>query len=170
MDRRGALLSLGCGNAVIESELKRRGCDVLAIDALAPAVALARRKGVDAAVADVAIWDPPHRRWGVIYADGLLGHLYDPSAHRLTVLPRIRTWLESDRGVFVVSNDVPPNGGDARAAPSVPGFHWLATAFIARQLTDAAFDVLSAEEFSYERPLSGTRRRAVLVARSATPR
>jgi SAM-dependent methyltransferase len=159
------ILSLGCGNAVVEAELRRRRCEVLAVDALAEAVALARRKGVDAVVGDVMAWEPPHRRWRVIYADGLLGHVYEPTTGRLPVLQRARQWLAPDVGVIVLSNDAPPEGRDISPAPGVPGFHWLSTRFIAERLQDAGLHVLSAEEFPYERPHSGERRRAVVVGR-----
>jgi hypothetical protein len=79
----------------------------------------------------------------------------------------MRTWLAPKRGVLVVSNDVPPQAEEIRAAPGVPGFHWLSTVFLAEQLETAGYDVISAEEFAYERPRTGSRRRAVIEARSA---
>jgi hypothetical protein len=161
------LLSIGCGNAVIECELRQRGCSVLAIDVLPPAVALARRKGIEAVLADVARWEPPHRRWDVVYADGLLGHMYEPARHDVPILPRMLSWLKPQSGVLVVSNDAPSGADETYAASGVPGFHWLSTVFIARKLEAAGYELVSTEEFAYGRPWSGTRRRAVVAARSA---
>ena len=140
---------------------------MLAIDVLPPAVALARRNGVDAVLADAAAWQPPHRQWDVVYADGVLGHMYDPVRGAIFNLARMRTWLAPGCGVLVVSNDIAPAGEEVRPAPGIPGFYWLSTLFIADELVTAGYDVISAEEFAYKRPRSGIRRRAVLEARSA---
>jgi SAM-dependent methyltransferase len=160
------VLAVGCGNAVIESELERRGHHVLAIDVLPRAVELARSKGVNAIVADAATWEPPHRRWDLLYADGLLGHLYEDKEEAIMILERFHGWLKPRTGVLIVSNDAPTGAGDVVAAAGVKGFHWLSMAFIARQLERAGYSVCESEEFPYDRPLSGTRHRAVVTARA----
>lgn len=160
------ILAIGCGNGMIESELERHGHDVLAIDILPQAVELARRKGVNAVVADAATWEPPHRCWDLLYADGVLGHLYDDEEEAGAILTRFRAWLKPGTGVLVVSNDAPVGTGDVMAATGVEGFHWLSGAFIGRELERAGFSVCESEEFPYERPLSGVRQRAVVTARA----
>jgi SAM-dependent methyltransferase len=157
------LLSLGCGNAFVEAECVTRGWQVLAVDALPQAVALARRKGVDAVVGDVLAWQPPHAHWQMIYADGLLGHVWEPSSRLSPMLSRVREWLAPDNGFVLLSNDAPPAGVDVASAPGVPGFCWLSINVIMRELETSGFRVLASEEFAYERPRSGTRHRAVVV-------
>ena len=53
----------------------------------------------------------------------------------------------------------------ARPATAVPGFYWLSAGYIGERLRFAGFEICETEEFVYERPLSGPRRRAVVTAR-----
>jgi SAM-dependent methyltransferase len=163
----GGLLSLGCGNAAVEAEIVRKGFRVLALDAMEDAVELARQKGVDAHCADIYQWEPDEA-WAVVYIDGVLGHLYDERHGLVPVLDRIRSWMEprsdADSGVatLVASNDAPANGGEQEKAPGVNGFHWLSAAYLRDQALTAGFDLAAAEEFRYQRPVSGERVRAVM--------
>ena len=171
----GGLLSLGCGNAAVEAEIARRGHRVLAVDAMAEAVELARRKGVEAVQADLYQWTPDET-WSVAYIDGVLGHLYDPAAGLVPMLARIRSWLaprpgsESGLACLVASNDAPRDGSAVQAAPGVTGFHWLSAEFIRGQAAAGGFDRAELGEFRYRRPLSGERVRSVVTAYVAGPR
>jgi SAM-dependent methyltransferase len=166
--QRPRVLSVGCGNAFVERELQRDGYLVLAVDVLPEAVALARQKGVNAVVADAATWEPPAGGWDMVYADGLLGHMYDAGAGCAPVLRHFCGWLQPRDGLLVVSNDAPTRGNAATPANGVPGFHWLSASLLADEIRAAGFALSSADEFVYQRPLSGPRRRAVLTARPAT--
>lgn len=162
----GGMISVGSGNAVIEAQVARAGYRVLAVDLLAEAVEIARRKGVEAVRADVRYWSPPPARWTVVYADGLLGHLYEPAEGLLPVLDRVRSWLAPQEGVLVISNDRPRSVADVEPAPGVPGFHWLSEEYLRKQAAAAGFHEVSCTAFSYDRPLSGARERAVLTVRA----
>jgi hypothetical protein len=169
LDRNGGgLLSLGCGNAAVEAAVVRGGYRVLAIDAMADAVELARQKGVDAVHADIYQWEPAEA-WSVAYIDGVLGHLYDPVDGLTPVLSRIRSWLaprpHSASGIatLVASNDAPNDGSDVQKAPGVDGFWWLSANFISDQATTARFDQAETGEFRYRRPLSGERVRSIVT-------
>lgn len=162
----GGMISVGCGNAAIEVEIIRAGHRVLGIDVIPEAVELARRKGVEAVLADVHQWSPPDGSWTVVYADGVMGHLYAPETELLPVLIRVRTWLKPVRGTLVISNDRPRGLADVQPAPGVPGFYWLSEGFLRKQAEAAGFDELSSATFSYQRPLSGARERAILTARA----
>ncbi len=169
----GALLSLGCGNAAVEAEVMRRGYDVLALDAVADAVDLARAKGVNAVQADICEW-LPDQTWSVGYIDGVLGHLWDPIDGLIPILSRIRTWLAPESGsssgvaTLIASNDAPKDGTDVQEAPGVNGFHWLSTRLIAEQALAAGFTDVHRVEYIYSRPLSGKRSRAVVTCRFTT--
>ncbi|MPZ27508.1 MAG: methyltransferase domain-containing protein [Micromonosporaceae bacterium] len=163
--RPGGMISVGSGNAAIETEIVHAGHRVLAVDVFPEAVELARRKGVDAALADVRRWSPPAGAWTVVYADGVMGHLYAPDVELLPVLTAVRSWLSPQHGVLVISNDRPRGLANVQPAPGVPGFYWLSEEFLRKQAEAAGFDELSAVTFSYLRPLSGVRERAVLTAR-----
>lgn len=158
------LLSLGCGNAVIEARIADLGHEVLAVDAMPEAVELARKKGLTALQADVETWSPEPGGWPVVYADGLLGHLYDIETGSLPVLARIRDWLAGG-GTLIASNDAPKNGAATEAAPGVNAFHWLAEEYLVEQARAAGFSSATSLGFDYDRPLSGARHRSVLIAR-----
>jgi SAM-dependent methyltransferase len=163
----GGLLSLGCGNAAVEARVVRQGYRVLAIDAMAEAVALARAKGVDARCADIYQWTPDEP-WSVIYIDGVLGHLYDPRAGLVPILRRIRTWLVSRGGsssgvaTLIASNDAPSSGGGVQKAPGVNGFYWLSAQYMREEVLRAGFGSSVTGEFRYRRPVSGERVRSIV--------
>lgn len=164
-NRTDRLLSIGSGNAAVESEVARSGSRVLAVDAIEEAVALARSKGIEAHCADVTTWRP-QGSWPVVYADGLLGHLYQPETGRIPLLPWVREWLSDTetRGTLIVSNDSPRDGSHVQPAPGVPGFHWLSGEYMREQALAAGFLDVSVEIFHYDRPQSGDRSRAVVTA------
>ncbi|WP_020667794.1 class I SAM-dependent methyltransferase [Amycolatopsis nigrescens] len=159
------LLSLGSGNATLERCIVQDGYRVLAVDAIQEAVDLARSKDVDAVCADVMAWTPDGT-WPVIYADGLLGHLYDADRGLAPVFRRIRSWLADGPGggTFIASNDSPAGTHPAQAAPGVPGFHWLSPGYLRDEALAGGFTEISTDLFHYDRPLSGRRTRAVITA------
>lgn len=163
-NRAGAMLSLGCGNAAVEQIVAAKGHEVLATDLCEEAVSLARRKGLDAEQADVMTYQP-RRRYDVVYMDGLLGHLYDPESRLLPVFERVRPWL-LDGGALVASNDAPADGREAQEAPGVVRFSWLSADLMREQALAAGYVDVEVHTYDYQRPSSGTRRRAVIVART----
>ncbi|WP_243653218.1 class I SAM-dependent methyltransferase [Pseudonocardia endophytica] len=159
------LLSVGAGNAAIEVDVLAAGHRVMAVDVIAEAVDLARSKGLEAEVGDVREWRPAEQ-WSVVYADGLLGHVYDPAQGLAPVLGHVRSWLRPG-GALVLSNDRPPTDDPSVPAGGVPGFHWLSTHCIRDAAEEAGFVGIECTEFVYERPVSGPRTRAIVVARAA---
>ncbi|MCQ4040523.1 class I SAM-dependent methyltransferase [Streptantibioticus rubrisoli] len=159
------LLSLGSGNAAVESGIAQTGYRVLAVDAVQEAVDIAAAKGVEALRADVMTWSP-EGRWPVVYADGLLGHLYAEGRGLAPVFERIHAWLTADgtRGTFIASNDSPPSAEPTQAAPGVPGFYWLSGEYLRGEALGAGFSAVEVQYFDYDRPLSGQRSRAVITA------
>ncbi len=164
----GGLLSLGCGNAAVEAQVARKGFRVVALDAMEEAVALARRKGLEAFCADIYQWEPDES-WSVIYIDGVLGHLYDAEVGLMPVLQRIHSWLkprtDSASGVatLIASNDAPNDGSDIKKAPGVNGFHWLSAEYLRDQAFKAGFSEAVIEDFKYQRPISGERVRSIMT-------
>jgi Methyltransferase domain len=158
-----SLLSIGAGNAVIEGEMAEEGYDLLAVDVIEQAVELARSRGLRAECADVSTWTPAEP-WPVVYADGVLGHLYKARSRSLPILGRIRSWLPSEGGTLVASNDATRDGSDVERAPGVARFHWLSPAFLREQAVAAGFREVTCRTFDYTRPLSGRRTRSVLIA------
>jgi SAM-dependent methyltransferase len=160
------LLSVGCGNATVEAELALSGYRVLAVDAMEEAVELARAKGVEAVCADVLEWTPPAGDWHVLYADGFLGHVFDPDDGIQPALRLMRSWLREDGGVLVVSNDDPRKDADTQQHSEVPQFTWLSAPYLKAQAEAAGFTDVWTTWFTYERPLTGPRERVIITART----
>lgn len=160
------LLSLGCGNAMIEAGIVSDGFRVLGVDALEHAVELAAAKGVNAVRADVLSWTPPPGPWTVLYADGILGHLYD-SAHGVrNVLKRFHSWMAKDT-VLVISNDPPRTDDELQENPNMPpGYFWFSQPYLQRQVEECGFRDVTSVIFTYDKPLSGPRDRVVVTARA----
>lgn len=156
------LLSLGCGNAMIEAGIAADGFRVLGVDAMEHAVELATAKGVRAVRADVLSWSPPPGPWTVVYADGILGHLYQAGLG--DVLKRFRSWVAED-GALVISNDPPRNDAGLQENPKVAGYFWFSQPYLVRHVEECGFRDVTSTVFTYEKPLSGPRDRIVVTAR-----
>jgi SAM-dependent methyltransferase len=163
------VFSIGCGNGFVEADLIARGLHVQAIDCNTEAVALAASKGVDAFAADYFALPQGHlSSFGVVYADGLLGHLYraDGKLHAFfetlaALKPRPGCWL-------VFSNDAPLEAG-VEVAPHarVSDFWLLSKEYLAKALSEVGCQNWESYHFPYFRPVSGLRNRTICVARVA---
>jgi hypothetical protein len=158
------LLSLGCGNAMIEAGIATDGVRVLGVDAMEAAVELAAAKGVEAVCADVLSWTPPPGPWTVFYADGSLGHLYDPDTGARNVLERFKSWMP-EGSTLVISNDPPRTDVEVQEHPDLRYF-FLSQSYMHREVENCGFRDVSSTVFTYEKPLSGPRDRVVVTARA----
>lgn len=157
------LLSLGCGNAMIEAGIGADGYRVLGVDALEHAVELAQARGVNAICADVLNWTPPPGPWTVVYADGILGHLYDRGTGVRNALQRFRSWLP-EGGILVISNDPPRTDAEVQEHADLPYF-FLSQSYLHREVEHCDFRNVTSTVFTYQKPLSGPRDRIVVTAR-----
>jgi SAM-dependent methyltransferase len=162
--RNPGLLSVGCGNAMVEAGLVADGFRVLGVDPMEPAVELAKAKGVDVVCADALNWTPPPGPWSVVYADGSLGHLYDPDTGVRPVLDRFKSWLP-EGGVLVLSVD-PPWEGDAGVSkhPDLR-YYFLPQPYLHRQVEECGFRDVGSTIFVFEKPITGPRDRLVVTGR-----
>jgi SAM-dependent methyltransferase len=158
------LLSLGCGNGVIEAAIAADGVRVLSVDAMEHAVELARAKGLDVVCADVLSWTPPVGPWTVIYTDGMLGHIADSAEAVQHAVRRFRSWLP-EGGTLVISNDPPRNDAELQENPKVAKYFWYSQEFLHRQVEACGFREVTSTYFTYQKPLSGPRDRIVVTAR-----
>jgi hypothetical protein len=110
----------------------------------------------------------PAAGWPVVYMDGLAGHLYHPRTGIGPALERIRSWLapggEHGIATLIMSNDAPRNDAVAEPASGVAGFYWLSAEYLREQALASGFTSATTENFSYSRPHSGERVRAVVHA------
>jgi len=164
-ERDPGLLSVGCGNGMIEAELASAGFRVLGMDAMPDAVELARAKGLNAVCADVLSWTPPAGPWNVIYADGSLGHLYDPATGLGPVLARLQSWLP-EHGVLVLSNDPPRTDAELQENPGVAKYYWFSQTYLHQAVEAAGFTGVTSTAFTYQKPVSGSRDRIVVTGRT----
>ena len=159
-----ALLSVGCGNAVVEAGLVAEGHRVLGVDPMEPAVELAKAKGVEVICADALNWTPPPGPWTVVYADGSLGHLYDPDTGVRPALERFKSWLP-DGGTLVLSVDPPWNGETEVSKHADVRYYFLPEPYLHRQVEECGFHDVTSTVFVFEKPITGPRDRLVVTAR-----
>ncbi|QIH33419.1 methyltransferase domain-containing protein [Sphingobacterium sp. DR205] len=166
VEDKGSVFSIGCGNAFVEAELVNKGLSVSGIDFNEEAVELAALKGVDACVSDYydlkkeSLFD-----FDVVYADGLIGHLYENEGgldrffHKLKTLT-YKSWI-------VLSNDAPLED-ETTVMPNkmVNGFWLLSTNYIKKSLERFGYIIHEDYYYTYERPKSGTRKRSICIAKS----
>lgn len=160
------LLSLGCGNAMIEAGIAADGFRVFGVDAMEHAVELATARGVNAVCADVFSWTPPPGPWTVFYADGILGHLYDATVGIRNALKRFQSWM-AEGDVLVISNDPPRTQAELQENPNMlPGYFWFSQSYLHRHVEECGFRDVTSTLFTYEKPLSGPRDRVIVTARA----
>jgi predicted TPR repeat methyltransferase len=159
-----ALLSVGCGNAMVEAGLVADGFRVLGVDPMEPAVELAKAKGVEVVCADALNWTPPPGPWAVVYADGSLGHLYDPDTGVRPALERFKSWL-AEGGTLVLSVDPPWQGDEGVSKHPDLRYYFLPEAYLRRQVEECGFRDVSSSVFVFEKPVTGPRDRLVVTGR-----
>lgn len=160
------VFSLGCGNGFVEGDLVRSGRNVRAIDCNDEAVRLTRSKGVDAFKADYFTLSPADVvRTDLLYADGLLGHLFDAQRRLAPAFSKL-TSLSLRRGAYLIfSNDSPSNPeADFSAHQHVKDFWFISKSYLGSSLTSYGFAVHETYYFPYLRPVSGPRNRTICIA------
>lgn len=163
----GTVFSLGCGNGFVEAELLRYARTVLAMDCNQEAVELTKKKGVTAFVADFFLLRPEDvATTDLIYADGLLGHLFHPKDKMEPALRKLKSLNLRSGTRLVLSNDAPED----RRVPfarheSVDAFWFISKHYLRERLSHIGFEPLESYYFPYMRPISGLRRRTICVAR-----
>lgn len=164
------IFSIGCGNAFVEAELLKEGRSVQCIDCNAEAVHLAASKGIEAFTADFFALPPAHLAgFSVVYADGLLGHLYQSDGELdaffetlLSLRPLPGTWI-------VISNDAPLSpGAVVEPHARVSDFWLLSKACLDETFERFGFEIVESYYFPYVRPISGLRNRTICIARAAS--
>ncbi|MCY7342719.1 MAG: class I SAM-dependent methyltransferase [Pseudonocardia sp.] len=163
---KGSIFSIGCGNGFVEADLVSHGRAVRAIDYNEEAVELTRRKGVDAFTADFFELTPDDvAGTDALYADGLVGHLWDAREQVRPALQKIKSLVLSPGTRLVFSNDSPHDPSAAYAPHDrVDGFWFVSRTYLADELAAAGFEPLESYYFPYLRPLSGMRNRTICVA------
>lgn len=165
-DRTRRILSIGSGNALVESHLHQKGYLVTANDANKDAIELARKKGLQVVWADINEWEPEQHNFALIYCDGIIGHLYDPNYGLKNIFSRLRNWLLSSEGTILISNDAAVIDAPVHPHPNVQGFFWFSADYLCSELLSAGFQVTQSESFFYHRPLTGNKERLIIEAKA----
>jgi SAM-dependent methyltransferase len=167
--RGSTVFSLGCGNGFVEAELIGHCRKVRAMDRNDEAVRLCAAKGVqavrmeffDLSAADLSDVD-------LIYADGLLGHLFRLPDGLAAFADKLRSVALRPGTVVAISNDAPRDRSAAFSPHDrLDDFWFLSKSYLAAALTAADLLVQESYYFPYTRPLSGLRLRAICIARAA---
>ena len=159
------ILSVGCGNAVVEGQLVGTGRHVSGIDCNAEAVEFASRKGVHARQADfLELPQGALAAFDLIYADGVVGHMCDAAEGLGRFLAALRRAGMKSGARLVISNDA-PRSPQAHLEPhgSVDGFWLVSHRHLTEQLGAAGLRGLESYTFPYARPKSGLRDRSICV-------
>lgn len=156
------VLSLGCGNATIEKLLVGEGHSVTAFDINEEAIQYALSKGVDAQVCDLNKWEPTKDCFDVVYCDGILGHLLEPTAGFSSIFDKVMTTLNKD-GMVLISNDSSDVEQDVQEHPDLPSFYWFSDEYLKNQLRNANFENVETLSYFYNRPLTGGRKRLIAI-------
>lgn len=165
-DSGARVLSLGCGNGFVEADLAGLGRSVVAIDCNAEAVELTRKKGVEAYVADFFQLGPADVAGvNAVYADGLLGHLFDPEQEIRPAFSAIEGFGLAPGTLLVFSNDAPRDDRAFAPHDRVEGFWFLSKDYLRDSLVSFGFEPMESYYFPYLRPLSGMRNRTICIAR-----
>ncbi|NES89760.1 bifunctional 2-polyprenyl-6-hydroxyphenol methylase/3-demethylubiquinol 3-O-methyltransferase UbiG, partial [Okeania sp. SIO2B9] len=159
------ILSIGSGNAFVESDLHQKGYHVIANDVNEDAIEIARNKGLPVVFADVNQWEPEHKNFDLIYCDGVVGHLYKPGEGLTKLFSRLRDWLVSHQGILLISNDAVAIDAPVHPHPVVKDFYWFSADYLRSELLSAGFETVENESFIYHRPLTGEKERLILQAR-----
>ncbi|MEV5886553.1 class I SAM-dependent methyltransferase [Streptomyces sp. NPDC052020] len=161
-----SIFSLGCGNAAVEGVLAGLDRKVRGIDCNEEAVQLARKKGVDAFTADYFTLLPEDvADADAVYADGFLGHLFDPEEHIAPALDKLADLRLKSGTRLVFSNDAPPDPRVGFAPHErVEDFWFISKDYLQESLVSHGFTPVESYYFSYRRPLSGERNRTICIA------
>jgi SAM-dependent methyltransferase len=162
------LLSLGCGNAFVEARLVETGLDVTGIDCNEEAVGLAACKGVKAFNADYLELPPAFLTdFDIIYADGFLGHMYDPAAELSAFFEQLARLTPSAACAMVFSNDAPLDPRNwIEPHATAPNFWMLSRGFLTDAMRQWDYAAEESYYFSYRRPISGWRDRTIVISRT----
>jgi SAM-dependent methyltransferase len=161
------IFSVGCGNGFIEGDLAAQGRSVRAVDLHDEAVALSRQKGVDAFVGDYFALQPADvARAEALYADGLLGHLFDRQQELRPALNKLTDVGLQSGAYLVLSNDAPFDATTGfEPHRNLDGFWYLSKDYLQQCLVQLGMCVTQSYYFRYVRPISGIRNRTICVAR-----
>lgn len=161
------ILSLGCGNAFVEGDLVQLGRIVRGIDYNAEAVDLAQAKGVNAFVADYFALSPAEvADTDLVYADGFLGHVFDPVDQMDPALRQLAT-LELRPGAWLVFSNDAPHDPEAEFAPHerLANFWFVSRGHLRDKLEEHGYLPVESYYFPYLRPISGLRNRTICIGR-----
>lgn len=167
-DARSRLVSVGAGNGFVESALAAAGWDVLATDPAGSALALCRAKGLTTASFDLMDDHCSLGTFDVIYCDGVMGHLWEPTRGSGSAWTALAA-LGHEGSICLVSNDLSDEDGVAqftvRSSPDASFCRPPPGTYVRDAIATARWSIQSTFMYHYTR--AGTpRRREAVVARS----
>jgi 2-polyprenyl-3-methyl-5-hydroxy-6-metoxy-1,4-benzoquinol methylase len=161
------IFSIGCGNGFVEASLVKGARRVVGIDCNEEAISLSRSKGVDAYRADY--FDLPKATlagFDVIYADGLLGHVYNNNSGLDIFFQKLEHLAPKPGAWLVFSNDAPRDPNDYVAPHDrLDDFWYFSRFYLVETLKKWNLHPYEDYTFPYFRPISGMRSRTICIGR-----
>jgi len=160
------VISLGCGNGFTELLLKEKGYQILGTDVHQSALQLCVEKGIDAVALDALSVPEGFERFDVVYADGLMGHLWNETDEFSLFGDNVLKLLETG-GVAILSNDL--SDSDDAPCTAVTGdpdaiFYRGIKGYVGEQLGRVVgLTVIESHIYEYERKGRGIRRREIVI-------
>ncbi len=159
------LIGIGSGNGLVETELAAAGWDVLATDPCARALRLCEEKGL--ATASFTLGEDLNcDRFHVSYADGVMGHLWEPGSGTSRAW-RSLAQLGAPGSFHVSSNDLSDDDRYTRfavnASPKAAFYRPPAGTYEREATENGAWTCVSTFTYPYLRRGVEPRRREILV-------
>ncbi len=113
------VLSIGAGTGVMEEKLQEMGIDIVANDTHPRAVEICRAKNLRTLEFNFMQEKPPEGcEFGILYADGLLGHVWPEDADSLEVWYKLASIGAPN--IIVTSNDIVSDTSPTRKVTGLP--------------------------------------------------
>jgi putative intracellular protease/amidase/SAM-dependent methyltransferase len=164
-----SIVSIGCGNATMETIFAKAGYHVLATDMFEECSKYVEHVdgpgSISFAVLDVLRFEHFEitTQYDIVYIDGVVGHLLDLPGG-VEALFDAAAKLVKTGGILLMSND-PPANADVEKNKHVPAFHFVNENHLRTQMESHNFTMQEFAPFDYQRPVSGNRTRVVVVGK-----
>jgi SAM-dependent methyltransferase len=161
-----SLLSVGAGTGRMEADLADRGWRVLASDTSDAALQICGEKGL-ATARFCLTRDELSDRFGVIYCDGVLGHVWDPR-RKCEDAWRALAALGCPDACYLLSNDLADDDSgpclSVRGAPDARFYRPPGGWFAAEAVSTGRFKPLTSTVYTYRRRSTPRRREIITMS------
>ncbi len=164
------ILSIGAGTGKFEKMLSDEGYNIIAIDIFDEAIDIMKEKGLNVIKASGTDLPFSDFTFDMVLIDGTLGHLASyfeiPENAGIDLFKKPLSEAHrvlKNRGLIVISDDIPPEGIDYKLNPRVDLMR-VSDRVMQVELINTNFSNISFQRIPYERPKTGLQERRVATA------